>query len=194
MHDDFLTLDLETLNSLHGPNKVISNFAYSIAIKSLIKIAESLPSVELIVGTVQRELADRAAALTGSKNYSFVSVYLQYLMHVSVVERHIHPQSFFPRPEVESSVVLLSRRAGPDPRERAFFKLVVKGAFAHRRKRVVKNLASVPRFPPLSTIERIVEEQVEDGSVRAEDLSVDQFRDICAALKGYVNDEDFVRG
>jgi 16S rRNA (adenine1518-N6/adenine1519-N6)-dimethyltransferase len=190
IHDDFVSLRPEVLDGLYNPNKVISNFAYSIAIKSLIKIAESLPAVEMIVGTVQKELADRIAALPGTRDYSFVSVYLQYLMQVEVVEKRIHPQCFFPKPDVESSVVLLSRRYAPKSRDRALFKHVVKGAFAHRRKRIVSNLASTHGLPPVRDIERVIVAQVGDVSVRAEALSVEDFIGICTALKGYMKGTD----
>jgi 16S rRNA (adenine1518-N6/adenine1519-N6)-dimethyltransferase len=184
LEGDFLSLSPEELSRTCLPNKVVSNFPYSVAIKSIIRIAEYLRSVHLVVGTVQKELADRITAKPGMKNYSFVSVYIQFLMNTSVLEKRILPQSFFPRPEVESAVIKLTRREWEPECDPLLFKKVAKGGFSNRRKRLVKNLGSVCEGISASDLELIVGEAVGDSSVRAEHVSVDGFICLCRMLQG----------
>lgn len=179
---NFLSMECEELPLQSRPNKVISNFPYNVAIKALISIAESFETVEMIVGTVQRELADRVSALPGSKEYSAVSVFLQYLMDVKVMEKRILPQSFFPIPEVDSAVILLSRRKDHKGRDYLLFKQIVRAAFSHRRQRLVKNLKSLDLSLTSVELERIVEDLFGNPSVRAEAVSVEGFICLCEAL------------
>ncbi len=183
IHSDFLSLRLDDLPFSEPPNRVLSNFPYSIAIKSLIRIVDEFHSVDSITGMVQRELADRISASPGDKQYSFVSVYLQYHMEVRVVERRIGPQNFFPSPDVESSIVVLKRKRGQSGPEMKLFKDVVKKAFSSRRKRLAKNLQSLPLKGSRSRVERIVYELFNNPGIRAEELSVADFTRLCTALR-----------
>jgi 16S rRNA (adenine1518-N6/adenine1519-N6)-dimethyltransferase len=186
IHGDFLSLRLSDLPFSESPNRVLSNFPYSIAIKSLIRIADEFNSVDSVTGMVQRELADRITASPGDKQYSFVSVYLQYHMDVRVVERRIGPQNFFPSPDIESSIVVLKRKRGQSGLEGKLFKDVVKKAFSSRRKRLAKNLQSLPLKDSRSQVERIVDELFNNPGIRAEELSVFDFTRLCAALMPHV--------
>ena len=182
---DFLTVEMDSLPFSKAPNHVVSNFPYSIAIKAMIRITEELRSVESITGMVQKELADRITASPGNKQYSFVSVYLQYHMNIEVIERRIGPQNFFPRPDVDSSIVLLKRRGMQDGSGTGFFKDVVKKAFTNRRKRLVKNIQMLPVKATGSEVESIVMELFKNPGIRAEELSVSDFIHLAEALKPY---------
>jgi 16S rRNA (adenine1518-N6/adenine1519-N6)-dimethyltransferase len=183
VHRNFLSLRHEDLSGSGLPNKVVSNFPYNVAIRALISIAERFESVESVVGTVQRELAERLTALPGSGEYSFVSVYLQHLMLTKILEKRIPPSSFFPSPEVDSSVVFLSRRERSSV-DRTIFRLVVKAAFSHRRQRLAKNLKSL--YPSVSAgeIENVVVETLGRSDVRAEEVSVEGFMHLTEFLEG----------
>lgn len=182
IHGDFLSLRFDDLPFSKPPNRVLSNFPYSVAIKSIIRITEELHSVESITGMVQRELADRITAAPGDKQYSFVSVYLQYHMEMMVAEKSIGPQNFFPSPDVESSIVVLRRRGRQFGPEARLFKDVVKRSFSSRRKRLAKNLQSLPLEVPGSEVEGIVCELFHNPGIRAEELSVSDFTRLTKAL------------
>ena len=185
IHRDVLSLKFEDLLDTGLPNKVVSNFPYSVAIKAIITVAEHFPTVESVVGTVQRELAERLTAQPGSEGYSFVSVYLQYLMTPRILERRIPPSSFFPSPEVESSIVILSRRGERLGLDRRTFHLVVKAGFSHRRQRLAKNLRAL--YPAVSAreIEQVVAETLGGSGLRAEEVSVEGFVRLTEALGEY---------
>jgi 16S rRNA (adenine1518-N6/adenine1519-N6)-dimethyltransferase len=182
VHGDFLTSQLHSLPFSKPPNRVVSNFPYSIVIKAMIRITEELRSVESIAGMVQKELADRITASPGNKQYSSVSVYLQYHMDIVVTERRIGPHNFFPRPDVDSSIVLLKRRGMQEGSETGFFKDVVKKAFSNRRKRLVKNIQLLPLKATGSEVESIVMELFKNPGIRAEELSVSDFIHLTEAL------------
>ena len=179
---DVLTYRLDTLPFSRAPTQVLSNFPYSIAIKAMIRIAEQLHSVERITCMVQRELANRITASPGDKVYSFVSVYLQYHMEIQIVEKGIGPQNFFPRPDVDSSIVVLRRRKrGASDAVDRVFKAVVKNAFSSRRKRLAKNLKLLPLDIGGAEVESLVEELFQNPGIRAEEL--DQADFMCLAEK-----------
>ena len=132
------------------------------------------------------ELADRITAAPGNKQYSFVSVYLQYHMEIDVVEKRIGPQNFFPSPDVDSSIVVLRRKGRSFGPEDMLFKDVVKKAFSSRRKRLAKNLQSLPLQIHGSEIESIVFELFQNSGIRAEELSVSDFTRLTKALMPFM--------
>jgi 16S rRNA (adenine1518-N6/adenine1519-N6)-dimethyltransferase len=185
IHGDFLDRRIEELIARYNPNKVVSNFPYSVAMKALIRIAEKFWDVSRITGTVQRELAERITALPGKKEYSAVSVYLQYLTNTMVVQKRISPQNFFPVPEVESSIVDMRRLDRHAMEEVNFFRDVVRVGFSGKRKQLIKNLQGLHLSISKDEIERIVEELFDDRKIRAERLSVDDFSRLAEILRGY---------
>jgi 16S rRNA (adenine1518-N6/adenine1519-N6)-dimethyltransferase len=172
----------------HPPGKSVSNFPYSAGIRSLIRILEELPSVRLIVGTVQRELAERVAAAPGRPEYAFVSVYLQLCARVRVLER-VPPTHFFPSPRVESAVVSLeSRRDRLDPAFTARFKRVARAAFAGRRKSLVNNLVSLGTGLAKQELSELVGDLFGEPGIRAERLSVEDFSRLTGALEPHLEE------
>jgi 16S rRNA (adenine1518-N6/adenine1519-N6)-dimethyltransferase len=92
---------------------------------------------------MQKEVVDRLTAKPGNKEYSSLSVYVQY--HCDV-ERllEIPNTAFSPRPKIDSS--LFSLKPLPQPKVQVqdpqlFFK-IVNAAFYHKRKMLKNNLKS----------------------------------------------------
>ena len=87
--------------------KVVANLPYHIAtpvITNLLVHPELCP--ELLVVTIQREMADRLCAPPASPAYGAVSVVVQALADVALV-RALPPNVFWPRPKVDSAVVAI---------------------------------------------------------------------------------------
>ena len=179
---DFLKADLSTLDGAGTPTTVISNFPYSIGIRAMIKIIEEYPRVCRIAGTVQEEIAQRMTAKPGAKNYSYVSVYLQYMAEIAVSMRNMSPSNFFPRPEVYSAVVVMVPKRRDFPVNPEFFKTVAKTGFSSRRKNLVNNLSSSDLGIDKDRVRAVVRESFKDERVRAEDLSVADFITLCKRL------------
>jgi 16S rRNA (adenine1518-N6/adenine1519-N6)-dimethyltransferase len=174
IHGDILNRRIEELVARYNPNKVVSNFPYRVAMRALVRIAEGFWDV----------------AIPGKKEYSAVSVYLQYLTNTTVVQKRISPQNFFPVPEVESSIVDIKRLNRRAMEEINFFRDVVRIGFSGKRKQLIKNLQGLPLVISKDEIERIVEELFNDRKIRAERLSVDDFRRLAETLRVYHRNDE----
>jgi 16S rRNA (adenine1518-N6/adenine1519-N6)-dimethyltransferase len=139
---DAVALDLAALEP--RPGKVVANLPYGVAATVLLKSLEELPDASLLVGMVQREVAERlAAGPEKGKLYGATSVLAQLSCDVEVLRR-VPPTVFHPQPAVSSALVRLRRRsAAPPPGVAA----LVHEAFAHRRKALAGSLALAPDAP-----------------------------------------------
>lgn len=113
---------------------LIGNFPYNISSQIFFKILENRNRVGLVVGMIQKEVAQRIAAPSGTRACGILSVLLQAYYDIRILF-HVPPGVFNPPPKVTSTVVRLVRNQtevlGCD--EDLFFK-VVKRAFQNRRK------------------------------------------------------------
>jgi 16S rRNA (adenine1518-N6/adenine1519-N6)-dimethyltransferase len=117
-----------------GGWKMVSNLPYNIAVPLIVEMLEGVPQIVSFLVMVQREVGERLAAAPGDASYGGVSVRVAYRAEASVVRR-VPASVFWPRPNVDSVLVRIERRAAPpvavDP-ERLF--RVVDAGFAERRK------------------------------------------------------------
>jgi 16S rRNA (adenine1518-N6/adenine1519-N6)-dimethyltransferase len=132
---DALRLDLASLAP--APTKLVSNLPYNIATPLIAESLDGLPTVGHWTVMVQREVADRLFAPSGTKAYGAVSV----LVRLAAERTGFHPVSrtvFRPPPNVDSALVAFRRIALPQ--DFATVKRVVAAAFAHRRKTLPNSL------------------------------------------------------
>ena len=173
---DALRLDLAALAP--DATKLVANLPYNVATPLLVESLDGLPAIELWCVMVQREVADRLFALPRTKAYGAVSVLVQLAAERTgfhAVSRHV----FRPEPAVESALVAFRRVALPA--EFARIKLVVEGAFSHRRK----TLANALQLAALAERKRTVSALHSIGrapDVRAEALSPGEFAALTKAL------------
>ncbi|MFA5180105.1 MAG: 16S rRNA (adenine(1518)-N(6)/adenine(1519)-N(6))-dimethyltransferase RsmA [Syntrophales bacterium] len=123
--------------------KVIGNIPYAISTEILFHLLSQRRMISQTVLMVQREVADRLTGLPGTKAYGVPTVLLS--MHARLVKLFdVPPQCFYPRPRVTSSVISLTFRERPrvDLLDEVFFTVIVKAAFASRRKTLWNNLRS----------------------------------------------------
>ena len=93
-----------------APGKVVANLPYGVAAGALLRTIEELPGVERWVAMVQREVGERLAAAPGGRVYGVPSVLAQLTCEVRVA-RAVARTVFRPVPNVDSVLVLLTRRA-----------------------------------------------------------------------------------
>jgi len=175
INDDFINLQYSDLQGQGYPNKAVCNFPYKIGIKALFKIIDEFPGIQQITGTVQKELAERITSLPGAKEYSYVSVYLQYAAEIKVIEKKIAPANFFPEPGVDSSIIAIKVRPERKREERKIFKNLVKVCFSSRRKSLVNNLQRLDSAITKNRLKEMVSELFHDDHIRAEQLSIRDF-------------------
>jgi len=133
--------------------QLVSNLPYSIAAPLLSVLADLEHAPRGMTVLVQREVAERIVARPASSDWGLISIALQTDYGVELV-RHVPPQLFWPRPEVESSVLRLSRKPEPlDPvRRRALLGLAAR-LFQRRRQTLGRVLGELwGREPALARL------------------------------------------
>ena len=179
---DALRIDLAGLDP--APTAVVANLPYSIATPLILRTIEELQTVQRWTVMVQREIADRLRAEPGNRTYGVPSVLVQLACEAKML-RSVDPSVFRPRPRVGSAVIGL-RRIGPgaDAKTRA----VVRAAFAHRRKTLVRSLDHIRpgTLGKLRTLFPMVSVRLD---ARAEDLSPWEFADLARGMS-WPLDED----
>jgi 16S rRNA (adenine1518-N6/adenine1519-N6)-dimethyltransferase len=168
---DALALDLPALAP--QPGKIVANLPYGIAATVILKTIEQLPEVCEWVVMVQREVAERLAAVPGGGAYGVPSVLAQIACEVKLL-RPVSRNVFRPVPNVDSALLGLRRR-GPAAGDE--LRALVHDAFAHRRKALGGSLALSARAQP-GIRERARAALVELGHPaddRAERLSPEEF-------------------
>jgi 16S rRNA (adenine1518-N6/adenine1519-N6)-dimethyltransferase len=138
---DAMQLDLAALAP--APGKVVANLPYGVAASVLLKSIAELPGARLWAAMVQREVGERLAAEPGGKSYGATSVLAQLSCEV-MVERRVPATVFHPRPNVESALIVMRRRA---PAASPSLVALVHAGFAHRRKALAGSLALTPGAP-----------------------------------------------
>lgn len=178
--DDFIKRDIvnDIKNIKYDKLYIVANLPYYITTPIIEKIIATGLDIENICIMVQKEVADRFSAKPGSKLYGSLSVYLNYYYDVKKLF-DVNKNSFFPRPNVDSAVVLFSKKDEKMEliNDDLFFK-IIRDSFQFKRKTIKNNLKSYD----LQKIEKVLLKYGYDLNVRAEYLSLEVFCDISNEL------------
>lgn len=154
-----------------GCVKLVANLPYQSATPLVMNLLVDFPQVRRLCFTVQAEVGERIRAEPNCKTYGPLSIIAQTFCTIETVAR-IGPQSFWPRPEVDS--VMLRMDVGPPPFPNhtgpARFAAFVRGAFEHRRKTLRSALAYVLDEPALARVCKSC-----DATRRPEQLSIHEW-------------------
>jgi 16S rRNA (adenine1518-N6/adenine1519-N6)-dimethyltransferase len=162
------------------PTALVSNLPYNVAVPVLLRMLEVVPSIESGLVLVQQEVADRLAAVPGSRAYGVPSVKAAWYADVRTAGS-VPRTVFWPEPRVDSGLVALTRRRPPTTsasREQVFD--VVDAAFATRRKTLRAALAR--RTGSAADAERALRAAGVDPGARGETLPVEGFCRIAEQL------------
>lgn len=180
VHGDVLKLDLRELvrdrfadcTSIH----VVANLPYYVTTPIIMGLLEQHLPLQNIVVMIQKEVAERMAAVPGGKDYGSLSIAVQYYCKPELVMT-VPPTVFIPQPNVDSAVVRLDVRREPPVQvhDEAFFFRVVKAAFAHRRKTIYNNLAAFFGKQAKKLVADVLEQCGIDPGLRGESLSLEMF-------------------
>jgi 16S rRNA (adenine1518-N6/adenine1519-N6)-dimethyltransferase len=166
--------------------KIVGNLPYYITTAIIMNIVDARAYFSEAVITVQEEFAKRMVAAPGSKDYSSLSICIQYRFEPEVLFT-IKPTSFFPRPDVRSAVVRLrvSERPTLAVRDEGLFFQTIRAAFGQRRKTLKRSLRQIPGLTPehMGELGRISGVGLDN---RPEDLSLEQFACLSNAIKSVV--------
>jgi len=126
----------------YGPyDKIIGNLPYYITSGLVEKILLGAHKATRAVLMVQKEAGDRLLSKAGCKEYSPLSLYLNYVAKVKKV-LNVPRSSFVPAPHVESTVVVIDFLPERHNAESERMYLLASQLFLYRRKTIYNNLRS----------------------------------------------------
>lgn len=179
---DALKVPLERIVEAMGgePELLVANLPYNVAATIILAFFERMPSIRRAVVMVQKEVADRIAAVPGTKAYGAYTVKLA--LHGQVTGRfEVPPRCFMPAPHVDSAAVRIDRRSEPLAESDEVAR-VVEAAFAQRRK-TIRNSMSSNGFDK-GELDRAFAATGIAPTARAETLSVGEFIRLAGELAG----------
>lgn len=181
---DAMEVDFEELlNQNPGYNsvKLVANLPYNVGTAIVANILENNIGFESMTVMLQKEVSDRMVAAPGSKQYGSLSVLVGYKANASAVLR-VPKTVFIPKPKIDSMVVRLDlKHDKPEPYEDLMFKLVRAG-FNQRRKTITNSLTSGEADITKEELREVLEKLNLSEKLRAENLSVDDFKALAKEL------------
>lgn len=162
--------------------KLVANLPYYVTTPIITKILNDKVAFSSLTIMIQKEVAERMDAAPGTKDYGSLSVLVQYYCDTKIV-RNVPPESFMPRPKVDSTVIRLTKLEQPRAYvedEVLFFK-IVRMVFTMRRKTLSNNLKSMGYTREF--IEEVLEAAGIDLKARGETLSVEKFAELSNVIK-----------
>ncbi len=146
INDDILTFDFDRLADIFQTKqkiKVISNLPYSITSAAIMRLLTHSSAFDTLTLMMQKEVAHRLLALPSTKDYGSLTLAVGYYAECSALFQ-VPSQVFFPRPTVDSTVVLLKLRTKPpvETIDEASMFALIRAAFSTRRKTLVNALSN----------------------------------------------------
>lgn len=177
IHEDFLKRNIDDDFETYFPGQkiyIIANLPYYITTPILLKVLEESKKVEKMVVMMQTEVAKRICGKPSTKDYNCLSVLIQYFTNPKILF-NVKPNSFYPEPNVESSVIeiVYKEKIEDEACNLEYFLKFNRNIFAQRRKTLLNNLTKAYNYDK-EKIKQIFDENHLDMSVRSEALSVKQ--------------------
>lgn len=173
IYEDFLKVDLNSIlkDEKYNDIYIVSNLPYYITTPIIEKIIEDKIPVKSMYLMMQKEVALRMKAKPNSKEYSSLSIYLQYNFDISTLI-NVSRNCFIPKPNVDSIVLKFNKREYPVKAndERKFYELI-RDAFKYKRKNLKNNLSGYD----LDKVLEVLKTFNKDLTFRAEQLTIDEF-------------------
>ncbi len=173
IHGDILKIEAAKIVPPDRSYKVVANLPYYITSAVIRHFLEGQHPPDMMVLTVQWEVARRLTA--APPRMSLLSVSVQVYGQAEMLFR-IPAGAFYPPPKVDSGVVMIKRHHSPlvPPERRGHFFRVVKAGFSQRRKQLHNSLSGGLRIPSES-VKEVLRQAGIQPSRRAETLSVEEW-------------------
>jgi 16S rRNA (adenine1518-N6/adenine1519-N6)-dimethyltransferase len=131
---DAVEMPLAGMPAARAPDsKVVANLPYAISTPWMDAVLSG-PLPARMVLMLQREAADRYAAAPGTKSFGAISIFLQAAYGTAPGHR-VSAACFHPRPDVDSALLNLVRKASPHVFSQEH-KTLIRRCFQQRRKQI----------------------------------------------------------
>jgi len=117
--------------------QVCANIPYNITTPIIFYLLERCPHLISATLMMQKEVAQRIMAKPGTKEYGLLTLMTSYYSHCELL-MHVSRNCFYPRPEVDSTVLKLTPRPPKiKVKNENYFKAFMRAAFQKRRKTIL---------------------------------------------------------
>ncbi|MFA5394362.1 MAG: 16S rRNA (adenine(1518)-N(6)/adenine(1519)-N(6))-dimethyltransferase RsmA [Candidatus Ratteibacteria bacterium] len=180
---DFLKVGPERLKKLAN-FKVVANIPYYLTTPLIFLLLDFIPGMEMMVLTIQREVAERLAAKPNTKEYGALTLSVGIMARVELL-KIIKKGAFRPPPRVESAVIRISPHRKPllEPAEAQAFSKLVHSVFGQRRKTMLNQLAKYLDISKIRTKAILVENGI-DPLRRPETISLEEYITLTKNVRG----------
>lgn len=183
INEDILKVNIEELiqkNNFSIENtKIIANLPYYITTDIITKLIKT--KIKEINILIQKEVAQRLCAKTGTKDAGAITYYVKYYADVKK-EKDVKASCFLPSPKVDSAFISINKLENKRVKvenEELFFKLI-KENFSKRRKTLINSLSNVVEKEKL---EQILLKLNINVNIRGENLNIQDFANICNEIE-----------
>lgn len=185
IHKDILTVSIEEIKK-EVKFDIYGNIPYNIASPIMEWLfCDSYKKWNYAVFMVQSDFANRLIAKPNTENYSALTLFANFMSDIKL-EYNVSKEVFYPKPNVESSVISIV------PKEIDFeildiFKSVSKTLFHNRRKNIKNNFINSPYINiEKEKIDEILEKANIDKNDRGESLSLEEVKKLSNIIKEYI--------
>ncbi len=188
INEDILKVDINAIvqeKNNKKPIKVVANLPYYITTPIIMGLFESHVPLESITIMVQKEVAERMQVGPGTKDYGALSLAVQYYAKPEVMLT-VPAGCFMPRPNVDSSVIKLTRYEKPcvSVSDEKWMFDIIRASFNQRRKTLVNGLGNAPELNlTKENILSALEKMGLSPTVRGEALTLEQFALLADVLR-----------
>ena len=181
INEDILRFNVNLLKD--QSYKIVANLPYNITSIFLRQFLEAEHHPEALILMLQKEVAQRINATP--PDMSILAVAVQYYAMPQII-RTVKAGNFWPEPEVDSAIIKITvDQKILSPAETKLFFRLVKIGFSAKRKMLKNNLAGGLKIEAKIIADILTQERF-DPKIRAEDLSLAQWRKLFAALAKFM--------
>ncbi len=156
--------------------KIVANLPYYISTPIIMKLLENRLDIDEIIVMVQKEVAERLTAKTGTRLAGAITYAVEYYSEAESIIK-VPKESFVPSPKVESEVIKLTVRKEKKIQvqdEKLLFDIISK-SFMQRRKTLSNALLNNNIINNKDDVEKMWKKLGINEKVRGESLTLEQF-------------------
>jgi len=177
--NDFLREDVKSEIAKYEYKKlyVVANLPYYITTPIIEKLTSEIFPDKIII-MIQKEVADRFCAKVNSKEYGYITAYLNYFYDIKKLF-DVSRNCFTPKPNVDSTIIAMEKKKNNNVvNDIKLFDKLLKDSFKFKRKTLKNNLKGYD----LNKVEEVLLKHKLTLTSRAENISTDVFVEIANEL------------
>lgn len=175
IYNDVLKVDLKELTkNAKGKVKVVANLPYYISTPIIMKLLEANDIIDEIIVMVQKEVADRLTAKTGTRLAGAITYEVEYFSNSEEIIK-VTKDCFIPSPKVDSAVIKLTLKKNIEKDNVDKLFKIVKAAFSQRRKTLENALLNSGMIESKAQLEKIYNELGFEKNIRGEKLTLEDY-------------------